>query len=442
MNQKLKLLNEQVGAKAKEIRAYLDKATTDKRSIPADDATLKQLEAEYDGLAVSFQAEFRQAGRESAQPVEVTKSEARAIDSFDYNRLLNHMDRQFRGGLSGERLDGAEAELIQEGAKEAREAGIKNPGIVLPRVLVRRGSRENRDVTATGTTSTTLDQGGMTIATGKYGLLDDFYNQSIIRQLGATVLEGLIGKIDIPRLTAGTDPAKKTENAAADEVSPLTAMLSLQAKRLPAYIDISESLLMQSSSAIKAILGSNLTNQMLAIQEAAFFHGGGTSEAYGIAGTSGIGSVAGGTNGLAPTFAHMIALETAVDSTNALLGNLHYASNGQIRGKLKQTLRNPSGTSAEFVLDTNSGLINGYKPEFTNAISRTLTKGSSSLASAIFFGNFADYFVGYWSGISLELVRDKTNAIAGLYTLVAAGYYDGGVVRPKSFAAMLDALGA
>jgi HK97 family phage major capsid protein len=201
-------------------------------------------------------------------------------------------------------------------------------------------------------------------------------------------------------------------------------------------------LLKQSSSAIESLLRSHLTNQMLAIQEAAFFHGTGTSEATGIVATAGIGSVAGGTNGLAPTNAHIIALETAVDTQNALLGNLRYVSNGQIRGKLKQTLRNPSGTDASYILG-DSGLINGYQPLFTNAVSRTLVKGTSgSTCSAIIFGDFNDYFIGYWGGVSLEMVRDKSNAIGGLYTLVASSYYDGGVVRPKSFAAMLDALGA
>jgi hypothetical protein len=77
---------------------------------------------------------------------------------------------------------------------------------------------------------------------------------------------------------------------------------------------------------------------------------------------------------------------------------------------------------------------------FSNAISRTLTKGSSgAVCSAIFFGNFRDYIVGYWGGLALELIRDSANAKLGLYTLVANTYYDGGVVRPKSFAAMLDA---
>jgi hypothetical protein len=139
--------------------------------------------------------------------------------------------------------------------------------------------------------------------------------------------------------------------------------------------------------------------------------------------------------------AHILALEEAVDAQNALLGNLAYASNGQIRKKLKGTLENPSGTDATWILGKD-GMINGYKAAFTNAISRTLTKGSSSVASAIFFGNYADFVEAYWGGISLEMVRDKTNAISGLYTLVATTYYDGGVLRPKSFAAMLDALGA
>jgi HK97 family phage major capsid protein len=219
-------------------------------------------------------------------------------------------------------------------------------------------------------------------------------------------------------------------------------MLQLTPKRLPAYIDISERLLLQSSVAIETILRGHLSTQMGATQEAAFFHGSGTNEANGIAAAVAAvnNTYAGGTNGLAPSLAGLIALETLVDTNNALLGNLHYVSNGQIRGKLKGTAINAT-YGDRFILG-DSGLLNGYTPLFTNAVSRTLIKGSSSVASAIFFGNFADYVIGYWGGVSLEMVRDKTNAISGIYSLVASTYYDGGVVRPKSFSAQLDALGA
>jgi HK97 family phage major capsid protein len=361
-----------------------------------------------------------------------SRSENRDIGRFDLGVALRSL-------ISGNSLTGIERELIDEGFAEASRAGIgRSAGIMLPSFLVQR------DMTATGETSVAGDQGGMTVPTNKAGLLDDFFNASIMRSLGATVLTGLTGNLDIPRLAAGTAAAGKAENAGADEVNPTTAQLELKPKRLPAFIDLSDQLLIQSSSAIESMIRSHLTAQMLATQEAAFFHGGGTNEANGIAGTSGIGSIVGGTNGLAPTYAHMVGLEEKVDAQNALANALAYATNGQIRQKLKLTPKQGSGVEGNFILsDLAPNTINGYRAAFTNAISRTLTKGSSSgVASAIFFGNFADYVVGYWGGLNLELIRDSANAKLGLHTLVANTYYDGGVRRPKSFAAMLDALGA
>ena len=422
----------------KQVREILDFVGTQQRSLTPDEETkIRAMEVDIDGLTASIDAEVRQMQREGAArstPV-LNAGEQRDVNTFDFNKVLNHLYRSAKGGATV--IDGIEAEMIREGETEARSAGISAGGILLPRLLVRR---ENRDMTAGGTTTTTGDQGGMTVQVEKRGLLDDFFNASVMRLAGATVLEGLTGNLDLPRLVAGTAAAGKAENGTADEVSPTTAMLQLTPKRLPAYIDISERLLLQSSVAIETILRGHLATQMGATQEAAFFHGTGTNEANGIAGASGIGSVAGGTNGLAPSLANLIALETAVDTSNALLGNLSYVSNGQIRGKLKSTPK-VSSTDSRMLLDSD-GLVNGYTPYFTNAVSRTLTKGTSSVASAIFFGNFADYVVGYWGGVSLEMVRDKTNAITGIYSLVASTYYDGGVVRPKSFAAQLDALGA
>lgn len=440
MSNRLKELNEQRGAKVKEASAIIEKARTDKRALtPEENKALEAMHTEAEAIGQTIIVEARQLSLEDRRPA-LSTTEARDVGRFDYAKLLNYLHRTAKGA-NVRPLDGIEAEMIQEGETEARGAGVQSGGLFLPRMLVRGGGYERRDMTATGTTvtATPLDQGGQTIATSKAGILDDFFNASIMRQAGATVLEGLVGNLDVPRLVAGTAPAGKTENAAADEVTPTTAMVSLTPQRLPAYIDISEQLLKQSSSAIEAVLRRHLAAQMTAVQEKAFFHGDGSDEAAGIAGTSGIGSVVGGTNGAAPDWADIVDLETEVDTDNALLGNLHYASNGQIRGKLKKTL--VTATYGDRMI-LNGNDLNGYTPLFTNAISRTLTKGNSSLCSAIFFGNFNDYWIGYWGGLSLELVRDKTLATTGMYCLVASAYYDGGVVRPKSFAAMLDALGA
>lgn len=374
------------------------------------------------------QAAFDKVCEQKSQfvPADLSKSEKRDLGRFDLGAAL-------RAHYNGNKLEGAEREIVEEGIREAKEAGIGHSrGIMLPSFYVAK-----RDMTA-GTGS----QGGFTVATEKGGLLDDFFNASIMNRLGATVLTGLTGNLDIPRLAQATDPAGKAENGAADEVSPTVSQLSLVPKRLPAFIDVSDQLMNQSSSAIEAMLRGHLTSQMLAVQEAAFFHGSGTNEANGIAGTSGIGAEAGGTNGAAPDFGNIIALEELVDAQNALDGSLAYATNGQIRAKLKQTSKQSGGAEGNFILG-DAGLINGYRAEFTNAISRTLDKGTSTgVCSAIFFGNFSDYVIGYWGGLNLELLRDSSNAKSGLHTLVANTYYDGGVRRPKSFAAMLDALGA
>jgi HK97 family phage major capsid protein len=433
---KLKQLQEKRGSLNKQIRDIIDKATvTESRSLNVDETTqVENIESEINQIDQTIHAEMRQMARESQNQPVLSAQETRDVARFDIGRAL----RALSSNLT---LEGIELEMHQEGEREARAAGVfAAKGICLP-TLITRGER--RDVTATGTTSVTGDQGGMTIATNKAGLLDDFFNASIMRGLGATVLEGLMGNLDLPRITSGTAPAKKAENASADEYTPTTAMLSLTPKRLPAFIDISDQLLMQSSSAIEAILRSHLASQMLAVQELAFFHGGGTSEPVGIAGTSGIGSVAGGTNGAAPTWAHLVGLETEVDTDNALAGRLAYATNGQIRGKIKTTAKVASTDSIMLLDDRNPNTVNGYPIAFSNAISRTLTKGSSSgVASAIFFGNFADFVIGYWGGLNLQLITDSANAKLGMKTLVANTYYDAGVVRPKSFAAMLDALGA
>jgi HK97 family phage major capsid protein len=436
MSNRLKTISETRGAKVKELDAIISLSRTENRSLNSDEASkYDSIEKEVRSLESDYEREVRHAATINSRMPVLSNEEQRDVAKFDIGVAL-------RALVKNEALSGIEKEMVAEGHREARDAGIgRTGGLVLPRFLVR--SNENRAaLSATGTTSTTGDQGGMTVATNKAGLLDDFYNASILRQNGATVLEGLVGNLDVPRYLKATNPAKKTENASADSANGTTSMLSLTPKRLPAYVDIGEQLLLQSSSAIETIIRRNLTMQMSAIQETAFFHGTGTNEANGIAGTSGIGSVVGGTNGLAPTWTQMVSLESKVDQANALLGTPRYFINGKTKAQLKTTLKNSvTGTDSNYILsDMNPGIVNGYNYVYSNAISSTLTKGSASTCSAIFFGNPADYFIGYWGGLTLELLRDTSNAITGQYRLAAAVYYDGGVVRSQSFSAMLDAL--
>ncbi len=448
---KLKKLNEDLGAKSKEIRTYIDKAAAEKRSIPADDGTLKQLEAEYERMNNEFDVELRQAGRESGKPVDLTKGEKRAVENFDLGKVL-------RSQISNMvQLDGAERELCQEGAKEAREAGIDNSqgGVMLPRALVQRCHRayrgsqvELRDMTATGTTAVTGDQGGMTVATTPQGMLDAFYNDDVLLGLGMTELSGVIGNLAFPRFVRATAPGHKPENGAADEASPTTAKLSLSPKRLPSYIDVSQQLLLQSSVNIQAFLERSVILEILSRRQIALLHGtGADDQPTGIAATTGIGAVyAGGAplvgtnaDGADPVWADMINLKKKVAVANANIGKTNYLFNESLMGKLETTVR-VAGTDSMFIVDDRAGgRIRGKLPAVTNAVSSGLTKGASNgVLSGGFYGNWADLICAMWGGFNLKASTDATLDAAGLVRILGAIYYDGGVLRPASFAYCAD----
>jgi HK97 family phage major capsid protein len=179
----------------------------------------------------------------------------------------------------------------------------------------------------------------------------------------------------------------------------------------------------------------------LGIQQAAI-NGSGTSPIpMGILNQSGIGSVVGGTNGLAPTWGNIVGLESAVAIANADVGSLGYLTNAGVRGKLKTTQKFPSSNGDAIWADGNTPL-NGYQVGVTNAVPSNGTKGTSTgNCSSIIFGNFADLIVGMWGGLELQ-VDPYSQGDSGSVVIRAFQDVDVAVRHPESFAAMIDALTA
>jgi HK97 family phage major capsid protein len=430
---KLKLLQEKRGSLVTQARELLDVASTENRALTTDEQTkLAGIESEIDGLGSTIDAEMRQIARESSKPVVLSTQEERDIARFDLGKFVKHLDRQYRG--QHQPLDGIEAEMAQEGERESRASGLNISGLALPSILMRE-SRATLSVTG----GTTTQYGGRLVATEKRGILGDFYNSSVLEQSGALVLTGLVGNLGLPRYAKGSDPASRTENQAAGDVAGTFAELALQPRRLAGFATLSDQLLTQSNENVAAFVSSEIGRHMAAVKERALFHGGGTNEPVGIAATNGIGSVVGGTNGAAPDWADVVKLWSEVATDNADNGALQYFTNSKVVAQLLQTVKVGS-TDSQMIMNDRTSMLLGYMVRVTNAIRSNLTKGGSSVASAIFFGNAQDYVVGYWGGISLEVVRDTTDAKAGQRTLVGNTYYDAGVLRPQSFSAMLDAL--
>ena len=287
---------------------------------------------------------------------------------------------------------------------------------------------------------TTATAGGNLVATELLGgsFIDALRNAMVIDRMGTRMLTGLVGNIAIPRLSGTGTAYWVAENTAPTESDQTIAQVTMSPKTVGAFTDISRRLLLQSSIDVEAMVQNDLATILgQAIQQAAINGSGASNQPSGIL-TRVTASVIGGTNGAAPTWANIVALESDVAVANADVGTLGYLTNARVRGKLKTTSK-VSGQNG-FVWDDGDTPMNGYRTAVTNAVPSNLVKGSSgSTCSAIVFGNFADLVIGMWGSLDL-MVDPYTGSTAGTVRVVALQDVDVQLRNVVSFATMVDAL--
>lgn len=426
----LKLLNEKRGAITKKIHDLNTRVTEENRAFTDDESELLAVLVEQERTLTASIASMRADLARGARPLtDLTPSASKS--SFSHDDIGRYsVVRALRMFCDGRSLDGLEREVHDE-LQRSMPAAAR--GLLIPLGL---GSRA---MTATGGSSGS--EGGVTVATNKGEIIDILRPAMTLQNLGATVLTGLTGNLDLPRVNAATNATWKAENAALDASSPTMGQLELRPRRVGTFTEISRQLLIQSSPDIEGWLRADLANAIAGAWEAAAINGSGESnQPRGILNVSGIGDVVGGTHGLAPTWAKIVELESKVADANAAQGSLGYLTNTKVRGKLLTTLRNASATDATFIWP-DDGRLRGYNTGVSNHVPSTLTKGDADgVCSAIIFGNFADLVLAQFGpGIDV-LVNPYSKDTEGLVRLTAAAYVDVGVRRSASFAAMKDAL--
>jgi len=196
-------------------------------------------------------------------------------------------------------------------------------------------------------------------------------------------------------------------------------------------------LMMQSDPSVEQIIRDDMLRQFAAKIDDVAIEGGGSNEPTGITGTTGIGSVAIGTNGGAVTYAKIADLEKEVAIDNALGGNLSFLTNPKVVSAMRTIPRQASGVEGNFILnDTNS--ILGYGVASSTLVPGDLTKGTSSgVCSAMIFGNFADLMIGMFGGLDV-LVDPYTGSSTGATRIAMFQDVDVAVRHAESFAAILD----
>ena len=379
----------------------------------------------------------------------------REIESFSFCRvMLAASDPANAAKLAPFEYEASRAAQDKRGDSrdKTREAAITIPVDVLQRGIQldpgaalsaqRHLQRHNmqRDLTAGTPTA-----GGNTVATEMLGsaFIDLLRNAMVLDRMGITWLRDLNGNLVIPSQTGGATHYWVAESGAPTESQQTVGQVALTPKTVGAFTDYNRRLLLQSSIDVEAFVRADLATIIaLAIQSGAFTGAGASNEPLGLLNASGIGSVAGGTNGAAPTYEHLVDLETAVAVANADVGNLSYLTNAKVRGKLRKT-QEFSSTNGKAVWtrgpERGIGDVLGYDAWVTNALPSNLVKGSSSNCSPIAFGNWADMVVGMWGGLDVML-DPYTGATSGTRRVVALQDVDVALRQVGSFAVMKDAI--
>ena len=352
------------------------------------------------------------------------RSEQRDIGRYSLARAI--------AGAAEGRLDGIEREMSDE---LARSMGRRPEGFFIPNSVLaqRAGMSVGNDSGA---------YGGSAVPTQLTELLGALRPQLAVANAGATILSGLTGNVAIPRVAA-TVASWAAETGTLSEQTPAVDQLTMTPKRLGAFSVLSRQLVAQTGGGVEDFIRRDLLTALAQALDAAAIAGSGASnQPTGILAAAGIGSVAGGTNGLAPTLANLLALVAAVSNANADQGTTGFLINTKTEAKLRGTARVAS-TDSEMLLSDGQTTLIGRKMHVSNNVPSNLVKGTSGAAcSALIFGNFADLVIGQWGGGIDLLVDPYTLSTSGQLRLVAQGYFDILVRRPESFAAMKDALTA
>lgn len=311
--------------------------------------------------------------------------------------------------------------------------------------LVSRSSQATqayfRDLTAGAPTG-----GGNLVATEVLGssFIDLLRNAMILDRLGVTVLNDLSGNIAIPSQTGAATSYWVAEGVAPTESQQTIGQVPLTPKTIGAFTDFTRRLLLQSSIAVELFVRMDLARVLASgVQDGAFNGTGTGNQPTGLANISGIGSVAMGTNGGAPTYDMYVDLETAVSNANADVGNMAYVTNSKVRGKSRKT-QEFSSTNGKPVWTSGRergiGDVLGYDAYVTNTIPSNLTKGSASgICSAAYFANWSDFLVGFWGGVDIMLDPYALSTSGGK-RVIALQDVDFNVRNVGSFAAVKDVL--
>ena len=327
------------------------------------------------------------------------------------------------------------AAFEQECAEVAeKQSGRTAQGLMVPAEVLRAPIPSMSRSTVT--VASAASAGNMVATSLAPSYIDLLYNRVQVIQMGASRFNGLDGNVDFSKFISGSNAFWVGEDEEVGEGGMGTDLVSLSPKTVGAWVSLSRRTLLQSSADVDGWVWNNIARTVsLSLDKKSLYGDGLGNTPRGVKNTAGIGAIAHGVNGAAPSWEKIIAFETEMAAANADIGSLGYITNTRVRGALKTTKKDAG--SGIFLMgdgrdDNGFSTLNGYRAGITNQIASDNSKGTGTNLSDMVFGNWADLYLGFWSGLDImanPYAEDKKGAVR----ITALQDVDCVVARGESF---------
>lgn len=262
--------------------------------------------------------------------------------------------------------------------------------------------------------------------------IDILRAQMITQRLGATVLSGLVGKVDIPKLKKSAAAGWVAENAAITPSDPEFVKASLAPKHVGAITEFSRNMLLQSTPDIEQLIRNDFALVLAQALDAAALKGGGENQPVGVLATSGLND---DVSMATPGWSAVLDLINAVEEANAMGSG--FAMRPLAAKKLRETPK-VEDTDSAMVMESPDQLA-GYPVARSTLIPVVEGAGEDPDTTAIIFGQWSDLLIGYWSAFDLLVNPYESTAYAkGNVSVRGMLTADIALRHVESFAAAVD----
>ena len=372
-----------------------------------------QLKIQAEAIIGNAEKEFRKLNEDEVVKFEALKKEMIEVDNEikELRKKLNQeigkrsmenfsLLKAINDVANNRQLDERSQEVVNDGIKEMRKAGLSYNGqIVLPVAE----SRTNVQATVEGA-------GKEVVAEDKLNILEPLRANLVMVEAGANYMTGLVGNVSIPAYS-GSNVGWAGEIDAATDGGGAFSEVTLAPKRITAYLDISKQFLLQDSVSAEALLRADIVRAISNKLEATILGAdeGDATKPKGIFN---------GAETIADTsYATMVELIQTLEEAN-VTGDIKYIVSPSIKAKLKTTSKDKG--SGVFVMA--NGEVDGVP-----VLSTSACKG-------LVVGNWADYVIAQWGSIDLT-IDPYSQATNGKVRLVVNAYFDAKPRRDKAFVA-------